>query len=131
MAAVARSRKMLLARDEPLGDVLADEWAFLTTESLGFIAEETREALDAFRRAGGQVFEGSRAQMQQGLSALRNRIPKPLLKVMKVVGRFPWKTPKLVVAGGSFALAFAPHVGVPLAAAALFKEGVAVVAGDP
>jgi hypothetical protein len=122
----------LLSSDEPLADVLADEWAFLTSQSLGLIAEQTRESLAAFRRAGGQVFEVSRAEMERGLRAVRQRIPPPFLKVMKVVGRFPWKTPKWVVAGGGLALAFAPHlVGVPVAAASLFKAGVAIIAGDP
>jgi hypothetical protein len=122
---------VLLSSDEPLGDVLADEWAFLTSQSIAVIAEQTRDALDAFRRAGAEVLEVSRSQMEQGLKAVRSRIPKPLLKVMKFIGRFPWRTPKWLVVGGGLATAFVPHIGVPVAIANAIKEGVAVIAGDP
>ena len=80
-------RDALLSSNEPLADVLADEWVFLTSQSLAVIAEKTQASLDAFRRAGGQVHVVSRAQMQRGLRAVRRRIPSPLLKVMKRVGK--------------------------------------------
>jgi hypothetical protein len=120
-----------MSSDEPLGDVLADEWAFLTSQSLAVIAEQTRESLDAFRRAGGRVYEVSREQMDHGLSAIREWIPAPLRRVMKFIGRFPWRTPKWLVVGGNVALAFVPHVGIPVAIASAIREGVAVVAGEP
>jgi hypothetical protein len=122
----------LLQGDGPLGDVLADEWAFLTSQSLAVIAEQTRESLDAFRRAGGHVFEVSSTRMKLGLWALRRKLPPGLLKVMKTIGGFPrGRLPKWVVAGGEFALGLLPHVAVPLGAAELIRQGIGVIAGDP
>ena len=128
----ARGIREELLRREPLGDVLADEWAFLTSQSIAAIAEQTRESLDAFRRAGGHVFEVSSTRMKFGLWRLRRRLPPRFLKVMKTVGGFPpGRLPKWVVAGGEFGLALLPHVAVPLGAAELIRQGVGVIAGDP
>lgn len=125
-------RDALLSSNEPLADVLADEWVFLTSQSLAVIAEKTKASLDAFRRAGGQVHVVSRAQMQRGLRAVRRRIPSPLLKVMKRVGRFPWsRGTNFIVAGAGVALLMLPHVGLALTVGESIIAGVAVIAGDP
>jgi hypothetical protein len=122
----------LISNEEPLADVLADEWAFVTSQSLAVLAEKSQEALDAFRRAGGHVFEISDREMKRGLGKLRSRLPPRLLKVMKRVGGWPRrKVPKWIVAGGEFALALLPHVAVPLGAAELIRQGIGVIAGDP
>jgi len=122
----------LLSSDEPLADVLADEWAFLTSQSVAILAERTQASLDAFRRAGGHVYTVSDREMKRGLLAIRRRLPPRFLRVMKRIVNFPKrKLPKLLVAGGEFALALLPHVAVPLGAAELIRQGLAVVAGDP
>jgi hypothetical protein len=122
----------LLAGEAPLGDVLADEWAFVTSQSLAVLAEGTQATLDAFRKSGGQVFTVGEREMERGLNAIRRKLPPRLLKIMKVAGRFPRRRlPKLLVVGGSFALGLLPHVGLSVGVASLIQEGVAVIAGDP
>lgn len=122
----------LNASDEPLGDVLADEWAFLTSQSLGVIAEQTREALEAFRRAGGYVYEVSADQMRRALGFVR-RLRGALLRAIKFVGKHKW-----TIAGAQAALEMIPYIGEIAQAAGGPAEvteqvaaGIAVIAGDP
>lgn len=123
----------ILESGEPIPDVVADEWAFLASHSLAVLEERTRTTLDALERAGVHVYEITRREMKRGLRALRRRIPRRLLRVMKGVGRFPGggRERHFIVAAGEFALAMIPHVALPLGAANLIQQFTGVIAGDP
>jgi hypothetical protein len=124
----------LLSSDEPLADVLADEWAFLTSQSLGKFLEKAAAPFQAFGRAGAKVYRVTDDHMERGLNAVRQRIPDPLVRVMKAVGNFPPKKElKFIVSGGSLAVAIlaVPHVGIPVGAAKTVQAGLGVIAGDP
>jgi hypothetical protein len=84
-------RDELLSEDRPISDVLADEWIFLTTQSLAALHVENNSVLEAFRRAGGQVYVVSRTKMIYGLTRIRRLIPPRVLRVMKAIGRWPRK----------------------------------------
>ncbi|MHB8242299.1 MAG: hypothetical protein ACYDHN_09930, partial [Solirubrobacteraceae bacterium] len=73
---------LLAGENEPLAAVLADEWAFVTTESL-ISFKDMRRAVDAFVRAGAKVYEATREEMERGLEAARDLIPAPVLRKMK------------------------------------------------
>jgi hypothetical protein len=124
-------RDTLLFGDEPLADVLADEWVFLTSQSMAVIRGDAQRTLDAFRRAGAQVYTVSNELMERGLRAIRRRLPPPLLRVMKWVGRFPKRIPKVLVFGGDIALLLLPSVGLPAGIAVAVQAGIALIAGDP
>jgi hypothetical protein len=117
--------------------VLADEWVFITTQSIGLFRALTSgvvHAFNAFRRVGGEVRELSNENMKRGLEAVRGRLPRKLLGAMKTVGKWEpsGETTKVLVLGGGIALFFLPHVvGVGAAIATSVKEGVAIIAGDP
>jgi hypothetical protein len=118
----------LLQSDEELADVLADEWAFLTSQSLAIIADRARNSLKAFVRAGAQVFEVGREEMEAALDAVQEKLPPRLLEVMKYADN---RVVKLVVAGGGVAALFVPPLHLPVAIANATRAGVAVIAGDP
>jgi hypothetical protein len=126
-------RDALLASNEPMPDVLADEWIFLSSQSIGIVAENARVTLDAFERAGGRVYTVADEQMQRALQAIRRRLPRWLLRVMKRFGRLrpPGNVGKLLVFGGNIAVLLLPHVGLPVAIATAIQSGAAVIAGDP
>ena len=126
-------RDRLLSSGDPLSEMLADEWVFVTTQSFAILLDRTKRSFEAFRRAGAQTYELTRDQMTQGIQAARDMIPAPLLKVMKPVVNFPRRAPaRFVVAGGNVALAIlVPVVGVPVAIEEGVRAGLAVVAGDP
>lgn len=130
-------RDDLLASNEPLAEVLADEWVFITTQSIGVfraLMGGVVHAFNAFRRVGGEVRELSNENMKRGLEAVRGRLPRKLLGAMKTVGKWEpsGETARVLVLGGGIALFFLPHVvGVGAAIATSVKEGVAIIAGDP
>jgi hypothetical protein len=123
----------LLSSDEPFGDVLADEWAFVTSQSLAvFLAEKWHAARDAFKRAGAEIYTVSNSEMKRGLRKVRSKLPPRFLKVAKPIVNFPRRPlPKFVAVGGAFALGLLPHLALPLGAAGVLKAGAAVIVGDP
>jgi hypothetical protein len=121
----------LLEGDEPLGDVLADEWAFLTTQSLAVLRERAKHAIDAFRRAGAQVIEVASDAMRDALSTIRQHIPAPVLDAMKRLDPLAQEFPKWLLLGGEIAGYIIPPLGLSLLIAKGVKEGVVAIAGDP
>lgn len=125
-------RDALLESTEPLADVLADEWAFLTSQSVAVIRADAEATLEAFERAGVRVYRVSNEMMERGLQAIRRRLPPRLLRVMK---RFGWSPSgslaKTVVLAGEIGALFVPVVGLPLAIVGAVREGTAIIAGDP
>ncbi|HET9676029.1 MAG TPA: hypothetical protein VFP21_00830 [Solirubrobacterales bacterium] len=118
----------LLQSDEPLGDVLADEWAFLTSQSLAIIARRVRDSLVAFAKHGAQVIEVSRKDTEDALNAVQDKIPPGVLRIMKHADdRFV----KFVVWGGGAVSLIVPPLHLPMAIANAARAGVAIVAGDP
>jgi hypothetical protein len=127
--------RALLDSGEPLADVLADEWAFVTSQSLAVLVERAGDALGAFTRAGATVVGVVKDQMKAALDAVQEQIPPGLLTAMKRVddtwGGVP-KFPKFLLAGGSFAAGLVlPPLGIGMGAAGLLVEGNGVLAGDP
>jgi hypothetical protein len=118
----------LLRSEEELADVLADEWAFLASQSLAIIAERMRHSLDAFIRAGAEVIERGREDIETALSAVRERIPPRLLEVMKHADD---PVVKLVVLGGQLVALVVPVLELPAEVVHLAHEGIVVLAGDP
>jgi hypothetical protein len=118
----------LLQSDEELADVLADEWAFLTSQSLAIIADRARNSLKAFVRAGAEVIEVGREEMEGALDAVREKIPPGMLEVMKYADN---DVVKLVVVGGRVAALFVPPLQLPMEIVSATRAGVAVIAGDP
>jgi hypothetical protein len=128
-------RDALLAGDEPLPEVLADEWVFLASQSIAIVSVDARTTLDAFRRAGGQVFDVSNRVMRRGLRRIRKSLPPWLLKSTKAFGRFRLRprsdVGKLLVFGGQVALILLPHVGLALTIGQTIQTGTALIVGDP
>jgi hypothetical protein len=121
-----------LASDEPLADVLADEWAFIASQSLAALAERARHAIGAFARAGVEVVEVTREQMMEGLEFARDVIPPNFLQRMKAVDHMVESIPKWVVVGGHLgAHFFVPPLALPLILADALAAGNALIAGDP
>lgn len=124
----------LLEIGEPLADVLADEWAFVTSQSLAALAERTGHALGAFARAGATVVGVVKERMVEALEGVREKIPPDLLEQMKRVDETWDRVPKFLLAGGALAaelsVALAP-VGIAVHIAEVLLEGNAVLAGDP
>jgi hypothetical protein len=118
----------LLQSDEELADVLADEWVFLTSQSLAIIAERMRHSLEAFVRAGAEVVEIGREQMEVALNVVRERIPPRVLELMKYADN---RVVKLIVVGGRVAALIVPPLDLPMRVANAALQGVAVIAGDP
>jgi hypothetical protein len=120
----------LAGGDEPLGDVLADEWAFLTTQSLAVIWERAKHSLQAFVRAGGEVIEVAADKMRAALDEVREHIPAPVLNAMKQVDPAADRV-KWLVYGGEIAGQLVPPLGLALTIAQGIKLGIVVIAGDP
>lgn len=126
----------LLENGEPLADVLADEWAFVTSQSLAGLAEQAGRALGAFTRAGATVFGVAKGRYVEALETARDKIPPPLLDAMKGLHEHVGETPMFLLAGGGVAAhllttAIIPPVGIGLAAVEMLLTGNAVLAGDP
>ena len=127
--------RTLLESGEPLADVLADEWAFVTSQSLAVLVERAGDALGSFTRAGAVVFGVAKDQMKAALEAVQRQIPPGLLDAMKRVDD-GWESvprvPKFILAGGGFAAGFLlPPLGIGMGAAGLLVEGNGILAGDP
>ncbi|HEU5252145.1 MAG TPA: hypothetical protein VFU16_02325 [Solirubrobacterales bacterium] len=125
----------LLAAEEPLADVLADEWAFVTSQSLAALAQRAGHALGAFCRAGATVVGVAKEQMVGALEQVQDRIPPGLLERMKRVDGVVGRGPGLLLAGGSFAASVIlpplGAVGVAIGVVDVLLEGNGVLAGDP
>jgi hypothetical protein len=122
----------LLYGDEPLGDVLADEWYFVTTESLAVLKERARATIDAFRRAGAKVYEVSDELMRGALEKVREAIPGPVLSQMKRAATILDRRPtKVLLLGGTIAALIVPYIGIPVAAAEIAAGATVLIAGDP
>jgi hypothetical protein len=128
---VREVRDALLSSDEPLKEALADEWVFLTTQSLAAIREGARRTLVAFRRAGAQIYEASNDAMTHALGQVRDRLPPGLLRVMKTVGGPKDPIPKVLILGVEAALSFVPFLAVPARIVAAIRGGSGLIAGDP
>lgn len=127
--------RALLDSREPLADVLADEWAFVTSQSLAVLAERAGDALGAFTRAGATVVGVVKDRMKATLEVVQEQLPPGLLDAMKRVDD-TWsgvpKVPKFLLTGGSFAVGFfLPPLGIGMSAAQVLVEGNGVLAGDP
>ena len=121
-----------LLQDGPFGEVFADEWVFLATQSMGVLAADSRRTLDAFVRAGGRVYMLANEAVDIALSAVRSRLPSWLRTGMKWVGRFPRRNmSRILMFGGGVAALVVPVVGLPAAVVGLVQEGSAIIAGDP
>lgn len=122
----------LLEIGGPLAEVLADEWAFVTSQSLAALAERTGRALGAFAHAGATLIGVPRQQMVEALHSVRGRIPPGLLAAMKSVDDTWDRCPKLLLAGGELAAHFlVPPLGIAAGVAEVILMGNAVLAGDP
>lgn len=122
----------LMASDEPFADVFADEWAFLTSQSLGVVVRRTmrtvHDTFDVFRRHGGDVYEIARESVEAALDVVQDRIPPALLGVMKHADdRFI----KFILFGGTIAGFVVPGLHVPVAIGRAVQQGTAIIAGDP
>jgi hypothetical protein len=136
-------RGRLLASNEPLTDVLADEWVFVTTQSIAVLRAVARRTLDAFRDAGARVYEVTDQKMKKTLDNIEAHVPPGLRSNMKRVDRKlnqvsrsrPGKLVSLgttiVVLGGTIGVIAVPHLALGKGAAMAIRQGVAVIAGDP
>jgi hypothetical protein len=125
-------RDALLSSNEPLADVLADEWVFVTSQSIAVIRAAAKRSLEAFKRAGAKVYNVSDDVMARGLEQIQHRLPPGLLGGMKVVGTFPGDDiGRILMFGGTIAIFIVPAIGLPAAIIGSIQQGVAVVAGDP
>ncbi|HWX98169.1 MAG TPA: hypothetical protein VNZ01_15105 [Solirubrobacteraceae bacterium] len=122
----------LLYGVEPLGDVLADEWYFVTTESLAVLKQKARATIEAFKRAGAKVYEISDRTMGRALEKVQDAIPGPVLAKLKGVARVVDRRPsKVLLLGGAIAALIVPHIGIPVAAAEIAAGATVLIAGDP
>ena len=125
----------LLAVEEPLADVLADEWAFVTSQSLAALAQRAGHALGAFCRAGATVVGVATEKMVGALEQVQDRIPPGLLERMKQVDGAVGRGPGFLLAGGSFAASVIlpplGAVGLAIGVVEVLMEGNGVLAGDP
>lgn len=130
-----RIRDALLSSEDPLHELLADEWVFITSQSIGVLHNDRTRTLDAFRRAGVQVNIVGNDVLARGLGAIRQRLPRWLASVMKGIGRLRLRPRsdfgKLLVIAGNVGVALVPYVGLPVAVAGAITAGSAVIAGDP
>lgn len=125
-------RDRLLSSDEPLPEVLADEWVFVTNQSIAVLLDRAKTTLDAFRRAGAEVYEVTRDQMESGLEAIRDRIPPRMLTVMKAIPKWPRsQRVKFLVFGAGIAGLLISPLGLPLNVAQAVQQGIGLIAGDP
>jgi hypothetical protein len=119
---------LLANEEEPLAAVLADEWAFVTTESL-ISLRDLRRVVEAFTHAGAKVYEASRDEMERALGAVRDRIPEPVLRKMK---DFDKAVPvRFLAIGGTIAAIVVPVLSIPGGVAAAVLEMNGLIAGDP
>jgi hypothetical protein len=126
------SIRQALVEDGPLGEIFADEWIFLTTQSVGVFALWGHHSLNRFRRAKAQVIDVPREQMLRGLEAIEEHLPPWLLPGMKRFGHFPHRrVPQVIVLGGTIAALFVPAVGLPMGIVGAVQQGSAILAGDP
>ncbi len=122
----------LLEIGGPLAEVLADEWAFVTSQSLAALAERTGRALGAFAHAGATLIGVPKQRMVEALDGVRDKIPPGLLAAMKSVDDTWDRCPKLLLAGGELAVHFlVPPLGIAAGVAEVILAGNAVLAGDP
>lgn len=122
----------LLADPEPgrFSAVLADEWAFMTSQSLGWFGDIGARAFGTFKKAGGLIHEVSDEAMRGALAAVHESVP-PVLAVMKVVGNVGGRPGHAIAVGGGLAMLFIPPLAIPGGLVVGIKEGLAVIAGDP
>jgi hypothetical protein len=127
-----RIRNTLVQSDEILRDCLADEWVFVTSQSLAVLAQRARRTIAAFIRAGVEVYEITREEMNRALEALQDSLPPHFLQIVKAVGTRPrGRIAKFVLGGGQIALGFVPHLAIPVAVVGAIQMGAAVIGGDP
>jgi len=121
-----------LSSDAPTMSLVADEFAFLASQSLGVFLDEHGFTLTRMEEIGITLHRVSRENMLEGLAKIRRRLPPRLLSVTKRISNFPRGLgTKFVVAGGAVGLALIAPVGLPLAIAGAVKAGTAFIVGDP
>lgn len=127
-----RSIRQALVEDGPLGEVFADEWIFLTTQSVGVFAPWGHHTLNRFRNAKALVVDLPREQMLPGLEAIQEHLPPGMVSRMKGFGHFPHdRVPQLIVLGGVIAGIFVAPLGLSLTILGAVQQGSAIIAGDP
>jgi hypothetical protein len=80
----------LLDSKDPIGELRADEWAFLQSHS--FIASKVRHALDAFRDAGAVIVEFGRKVGRQLIAQVipADKLPSVLTPKLMAVATIKW-----------------------------------------
>jgi hypothetical protein len=121
----------LLEENPRFGDVLADEWAFVSSQSIAVIWGKIRDTLEAFAKAGAEVYEQTREEMGQVLDAVRDHIPEPVLNGLKTTSRYAKKVPNWLLLGGAIAGAAVAVLAWPMVAVEASRVGIIVIAGDP
>ena len=118
--------------DAPTTALIADEYAFIASQSLGAVINEYGFTLRQWEAAGVTLYRVNRANMLAGLGRFRNRLPPRLLSVTKAISNFPrGRAAKFVIAGGAIGVSLIPYVGLPLAIAGAVRAGTAFIVGDP
>jgi hypothetical protein len=127
----ARIATTLIANNRRLGDILADEWIYLVTQSWGIFGS-IGMAITRLRDAGARVIEIAEERWRATLEALRARIPSPILGGAKRVVNIPGPATRFVVACGGIALGLlVPLLADVLHIADAALAGLTIVAGDP
>lgn len=114
--------------DSHLANVIADEWLFLTTQSLGVFLQKVRYALEGFARAGARIFEIPPDRFIPLIRDPESGVPQWLLDLKSADNP---RTEILLVLGGELAKRFAPHLDDTVTLLELIRAGVGLVAGDP
>jgi hypothetical protein len=101
---------LLAAHEEPIADVLADEWVFLQTQS--WLGAKSRRAFDAFDAAGAKVREVPRALARRIIARTlkKKHLPEHIPLKMLIQAGMKW----IAVGGSAAAAIVTPPVGVAL-----------------
>ena len=121
----------LLEQNGHLGPVLADEWAFVTSQSVAVIKGNILHTLAAFEKAKAEVVRCTREQMDKVLTAVRGHLPDQVMDALKWVAPRARRVPNWLLLGGSIASAAIPAISWPLVGVDLGRHAVIIVAGDP
>jgi len=122
---------LLTNEQEPLASVFADEWAFLTTESI-ISLKDLKQTVQAWARAGADWYGATRAEMEKAFDAAREKIPEPVRNKMKRIEEVAGSAPvRFFAFGGGIAGMIVPVIGIPAGTALAVIELNGFIAGDP
>jgi hypothetical protein len=110
-----------------LGEIYADEWAYLATHS--WLLDRLGDSGRAFTRAGAVVYTATDGNLRAFIARARALVPMPLMRVMKVGGSLAKNT--WLTAVGGMAIAIVPTLVVPIAVAEAIAATAGGIAGDP